>query len=120
MPKKDRSYDIKYVTHEFFSSFQNLDYYQFIRPGSRVGDPVVTDIRLMKYSHAEITFKLDYSTSPFLTFPRRAKSNGSFGIISPLFNEQPKIKKSKYIHLQELKPLLPKDCHSFYDNLSHY
>ena len=55
--KKDRSYDVKYVTHEFFSSFQNLDYYQSIRPGSRVGDPVVTDIRLLKYSHGEITFK---------------------------------------------------------------
>ena len=27
---KDRSYDVKYVTHEFFSCFQNLDYYQSI------------------------------------------------------------------------------------------
>lgn len=39
--------------------------------------------------------------------------------VTPLYTESLKIKEMKYRHLQDLKEFMPKDFHSFYDNLKH-
>ncbi|XP_071384886.1 protein NLRC3-like [Centroberyx affinis] len=39
--------------------------------------------------------------------------------VIPLYTESHKIKEMKYKHLQDLKEVIPKDFHSFYDNLTH-
>ncbi|KAK3731892.1 hypothetical protein RRG08_043227 [Elysia crispata] len=37
----------------------------------------------------------------------------------PLFSSQRQIAAAKFKHLQELKPVIPKDIHGFYDSLPH-
>lgn len=36
---------------------------------------------------------------------------------SQLHTQRIKISKKKWQHLQDLKPLIPADCHNFYDNI---
>lgn len=45
--RKNQPYGVKYLTHEFVKDFASLNYYDSIRPGKRVGDPHVTDIRVL-------------------------------------------------------------------------
>ncbi|KAK6184510.1 hypothetical protein SNE40_006975 [Patella caerulea] len=109
------------VSHEFFKDFSKLQYYSSIRPGTKVGDPVVTDLRVIKYRpDGLIEYKLNYGDD-FSGMPRRAK----IGEPTPqdqvpnLHTDSLPIKKKKFEHLQQLKFVIPKDYHSFYDNLPH-
>ena len=61
--KKQQPYNVKYLSYDFFKSYSNLCYYQTIRPGHKVGDPVVTDIRQILYKNGSIKYKLDYKVS---------------------------------------------------------
>jgi hypothetical protein len=70
-------YKVKYVDHSFFKDFSQLKYYTTIRPGNRVGTPVVTDIRNLKYTaEGTIMYKLNYSDKEYteLRKPRNFKS----------------------------------------------
>ncbi|KAK6175213.1 hypothetical protein SNE40_013721 [Patella caerulea] len=117
-----RPYNVKYIAHDFFNDYKILNYYSSIRPGKKVGDPVVNDIRVLKYNPGKdgrIEFKLHYSDE-FQELPRRffVKSPGGEEV-GKAYTVPLKIKASKYNHLQELKSVIPKDYHSFYDNLLH-
>lgn len=106
-------------TKVFFKDFSEINFYSSIRPGNRVGDPVVTDIRVLMYTPSgEIKYKLHYGDEP-LDLPRRSR-NSSVGnrTISPLYMCPCPIKASKFRHLQELKDVIPRDFHQFYDALS--
>ncbi|KAK6179572.1 hypothetical protein SNE40_011899 [Patella caerulea] len=114
-------YEVEFLTHEVFKEYSKLKYYNSIRPGTRTGEPVVTDLRVIRYNpDGVIEYKLNYGDE-FSPLPRRAK----IGEPSPLdevpqLHEDPlPIKKKKYGHLQELKVVIPKDYHTFYDNLPH-
>lgn len=111
-------YMVEYLKHDFFKTYTNLTYYSTIRPGHKVGDQVVTDIRQLRYKDGSLEYKLDYSESDFLPLPQRCRENT--GSIRRKYAEPPKIKKSKYDDLQALKAVLPQDCHAFYDGLPHY
>ncbi|WAR29717.1 hypothetical protein MAR_003285 [Mya arenaria] len=98
----------------------HLSYYSTIRPGTKVGDPVVTNIRLLQYNtNGEIQFKLLFHDE-FSNLPRRARR-------SDVVNQDPTplhcgplaIKRSKFQHLMELKSVVPADYHPFFDNLNH-
>ena len=115
--RKTRPYDVKYLSHDFFKSYGDLQYYSSVRPGNKAGDPVVTDIRQLQYKNGEIRYKLDYSNGDFIALPRRVRENR--GIVKEKYKEKQKIKKTKYDHLQELKRVIPRDYHSFYDSLVH-
>ena len=39
--------------------------------------------------------------------------------VTPLHTGRQMIKETKYKHLQELKTVIPKDFHTFYDHLQH-
>ena len=67
-------YDVKYLTHHFCRNYGELKYLTSIRPGVRVGDPVVTDIRVLRYStEGEIQYKFIF-TDDFQDFPRKSKA----------------------------------------------
>lgn len=111
-------YKVEYLKHDFFKTYSDLTYYSTIRPGHKVGDPVVTDIRQLRYKDGSLEYKFDYCESDFLPLPQRCKENT--GSVRRKYAETPKIKKSKYDDLQALKAVLPQDCHAFYDGLPHY
>lgn len=43
-------YKVEYLGHEFFKDFSKLKRLSSIHPGFKVGDPVVTDLRCLKYN----------------------------------------------------------------------
>ncbi|KAL4706868.1 hypothetical protein ACJJTC_010102 [Scirpophaga incertulas] len=62
----------------------------------------------------ELTHKDDYNI-----LPKRAKNRKRPDPRSKLYNNHQKLNEAKWKHLQELKSVIPPDCHSFYDTLLH-
>lgn len=118
--RPSQPYIVHYVDHSFFKKYSDLSYYTSIRPGTKVGDPVVTDLRVIHYSaNGEVTYKLMFSDD-FSEFPRRAKNSEAQREEPFKLHDKPlAIKKSKFEHLMALKHVMPSDYHAFYDNLSH-
>ena len=112
-------YTVKHVDHTFFTDFSNVKMYSSIRPGTRVGDQVVTDLRVIRYSSTGIiTYATNY-IDELQELPRKAKVQNRSRETSPLFNGKQRIKDSKFKHLMDLKAVIPRDYHSFYDELAH-
>lgn len=111
-------YTIKYLDFRFFCKYSSLQFYSSIRPGCTIGDPVVADIRCLLYSPDKtISYKLSFNGDwELLRHGTNLSVEESFEI-SALYNEPLKIKKNKYNHLQSMKPLIPSDYHSFYNEL---
>lgn len=92
--------------------------YQSIRPGRKAGDPVVVDLRVIEYTkNGIINFKTNFDDD-WNEMPGRPKKIGSINY-SPLRTAPIAIAATKFNHLQQLKEVLPRDCHLFYDNLAH-
>lgn len=114
-------YKVKYIDHSFFRDYSALRFYETIRPSNKVGDPVITDIRSLKYTKdGKIMYKLSH-LDDYMDLPVRRNTTTPTGheLVTRLYTKQLKIKESKYQHLQELKEVIPKDYHLFYDVLSH-
>lgn len=118
--RRNQSYRIHYVDHTFFKNFSDLKFYNSIRPGNKVGDQVVSDLRVIAYTpDGNIQVKLGYKDA-LVDLPRRARNAEQSNALVPRLHDGPlKIKKSKYEHLQALKAVIPADYHAFYDNLQH-
>lgn len=90
-----------------------------IRPGRKAGDRTVTDLRAIRYNYegnlidVKLHFDQDWYALP--QRPKRFKHDVSY---LPLHTNMIAITASKYQHLQELKQVLPADCH-FYDSVPH-
>ncbi|CAG9817749.1 unnamed protein product [Phaedon cochleariae] len=90
-----------------------------IRPGKRVRDPVVVDIRQLKYlPNKEVYFTLDHSEE-WTVMPRRRENQKMEIYKEQLYKTQLPISDDKYKHLQELKSVMEMDHHAFYDVLPH-
>jgi len=65
-------------------------------------------------------FKIQHSAdwTPFSKQQLQRSTSASLAV-TPLYTESLKIREMKYRHLQDLKEVIPKDFHSFYDNLRH-
>lgn len=111
-------YKVEFLKHDFFKTHSDLAYYSTICPGYKVGDPVVTDIRQLRYKERSLEYILDYCESDFLLLPQRCKDSPSS--IRRKHAQTSQIRKSKYDDLQALKSVLPQDCHAFYDGLPHH
>ncbi|CAG9764937.1 unnamed protein product [Ceutorhynchus assimilis] len=116
-----RPYDVKLLEFNFFKNYAETKHlrYTSLRPGKRAYEPVINDIRCIRYTALptpEITVKLSYE-EPYISLPVRPKSIPVIDSYPPLLSAPSKIKKSKWEHLQELKSVLPKDTHAFYDNI---
>ncbi|CAG9765834.1 unnamed protein product [Ceutorhynchus assimilis] len=116
-----RPYDVKLLEFNFFKNYAETKHlrYTSLRPGKRAYEPGINDIRCIRYTALptpEITVKLSYE-EPYISLPVRPKSIPVIDSYPPLLSAPSKIKKSKWEHLQELKSVLPKDTHAFYDNI---
>ena len=117
--RRNMPYEVKYLTHDFFTDYSTVQYYSSIRPGIKKGDPVVTDVRQFQYSpDGTIHYKLRH-TEEWSLLPRTSTAAKPAAVKTPLYQEAPKIKQTKYKHLQELKAVIPRDYHAFYDNLPY-
>ena len=107
------------MTYDFFKNYSSVEVktVKSIRPGTKSGDPVVTNIKELQYhSSGLISYKLDHDHDwrqlPNAYTTSRATPERLH--LHPL-----KIKNQKYLHLQQLKSVIPEQYHSFYDNLPH-
>lgn len=115
--QKKSQYQVKYINHQFFQDYSQIKYYSSIRPGKRVGDSTVNDLRALKYCPAgNIQYKLDFDED-WKSLPQR--NNNITGEIKSLYKNSLAIKGDKYNHLQSLKAVIPSDYHGFYDSLNH-
>lgn len=75
-------------------------------------------IRALTYDDPSgtIYFKTDIKEN-YNVLPQRANKKSEFSNHNLLHPEKIKISKKKWQHLQELKLLLPSDCHYFYVNI---
>lgn len=118
--KNPMPYNVIYLEHTFFKAYSNLKYYSSIRPGKKAGDPVVTDLRALKYNGSDLTIEYKLKmTDAWQCIPQRP---GKFLAEKPvgLYDSAPGIQKDKYDHLQELTKVLKSDYHLFYKNLKYY
>ena len=111
---------MQYLRHDFFKKYSNLQLISSIRPGIRKGDPVVTNLKWIQYKpELSLNIKLNFSDE-FSTLPRRIKIPSDEIVLEPLYHSKIPLQASKFKHLQELKSVLPKDVHSYYDKMPHY
>ena len=110
-------YDVKYVDFNFFGQFEHQPgNFSSIRPGRKVGDPQVTDLRGLVYlPSGQIQFKLRHSDQ-WRYLPVR-NALGKRTTPQKLYKKPLKINADKLKHLQELKDCIPAEYHSFYDSL---
>ena len=66
----------------------------------------------------KIEFKINYEDE-FKVLPQRMKLQRGPCELTQLHREKLKIKKSKFEHLQQLKDVIPRIYHQFYDELPH-
>lgn len=101
-------YDVKSVHYNFKS----------IRPDKKKGDPVVVDIRGLKYTpDGSVLYKLRHNDE-WTTLPQRRATRVRIAIPEKLYSQSSKITESKFKHLQELKSDMDKDYRPFYDSIS--
>jgi len=119
-------YSVVYLDHAFFKDFSRNLVYPSIRPGNKVGDPTVIDIRDLKYSMDNMnSFKTDCDDSYTLLLRSRraarpiASSATSQSAAPVMYKECLPIKSEKFVHLQQLKKVILPDYHYFYDSLKH-
>lgn len=114
-------YGSEYLSFSFFKDYSKKDtmIYESIRPGRVAGDPTVHDIRAIRYKpNGIIETKLDFKMN-YEELPRRPKK-GIFGCEFPnLYSGKRIIPKSKWKDLQDLKFVIPDDCHPYYGTLPH-
>lgn len=117
-------YKVFYLDHFFFRNFSEIKHYASIRPGRKVGDPTVTDIKQLKYEGGVLRYKLRHTENLWQEYNQRTigqkKQHLNSSLLPVLYGERRKIKKEKYEHLQSLKKSLKADYHYFYDNIPHY
>lgn len=111
-------YEVLYLNHSYFVNYscKDLQRYLSIRPGSKTGDPCVTDIRQLNYKpDGTIEYKLNYR-SVWMTLPRNPiLLQETF--FPQLYDSRLKIPKRKYDDLQDLLDVIPQQFHQFYINL---
>ena len=118
--RRDHPYEVKQVDHTFFRDFSKLNYLSSIRPGSSAGHPQVVDLRCLQYlPDGSVSYKISY-TDQWRSLPqRRRKNKADDNTITKMYKAPMRITSTKWQHLQQLKKVLPKDYHHFYDALPH-
>ncbi|KAF2895104.1 hypothetical protein ILUMI_11075 [Ignelater luminosus] len=111
-------YHIKVVDYTFFKNYESVPFnIHSLRPGKKAGEPVATDIRALEYrNNGEILFKLRH-TDTFQFLPQKQQKRTGHVVPELLYYHPIPIAESKWKCLQELKNVIAKDHHTFYDNL---
>lgn len=119
--QQPRPYEVQYLYHDYFKKFSEINFVSSIRPGKKVGDPTVQNIRALKYNpNGSIEYKLRHSDN-FQLLPVRLNKQTPIPVqkLPRLYRGKLKIKREKFDHLQSLKNTLEQDYHNFYDTLEH-
>lgn len=120
--KKPSPYKVIQPDHTFFKDYGIKEYqvYDSIRPGRTAGDDCVVDLRVLKYNpDGTIQYKKNFKDD-LTQLPRRPRNILTLRNSVPLlFSTRVPILESKYLHLQQLKTVIPADCHQFYDSLPY-
>nr|CAH7719284.1 unnamed protein product [Callosobruchus chinensis] len=94
-----------------------------MRPGRTVGDPVVMDIKALKYDNGSIKYKLRHPEEQWIDLPRLIIKPIAYDItisnLTRLHESRLIIKKEKYQHLMALLAGIEREYHDFYINLPH-
>ncbi|XP_031327727.1 uncharacterized protein LOC116158984 [Photinus pyralis] len=120
--KTSTPYKTKMLEYSFFKDYSASKFlrYTSLRPGRKTSDPVINDIKCIRYNpQGTIDIKLDYGQDLFNELPCRPKCMPPIMNYPQLLQGPSKIALDKWNHLQELKLVLPKDTHAFYDNILH-
>ena len=67
-------YKVKVLEFSFFKDFESEGNFKSIRPGNRVGDPTVNDIRAMRYTTNGTEFKLRHVDELAATSPKTSRA----------------------------------------------
>ena len=118
--RKKRNKQVKQVDYTFFRDFSKLNYLSSIRPGSSAGDPQIVDLRCLQYlPDGSVSYKINY-TDQWRPLPqRRRKNKADDNTITKMYKAPMRITSTNWQHLQQMKKVLPKDYHYFYDALPH-
>lgn len=119
--KINKPFDTVYLYHDFFLNYSDAKLIRFlsIRPGRVKNDPTVTQLRSLMYLPCgSVKFKLNLDME-YVDLPARIKSYSCHTEPTQLQNGRLPIQLSKWKHLQELKKIIPKEYHFFYDSLDH-
>lgn len=113
-------YNVKYMKYSDFRDFSQskIHRYPSIRPGSKAGDPQVTEIKQLQYlPDGSMRFKLDHS-SFWTQLPREPRNHfpESFPV---LYKARLPISKRKYQDLMDLLPVITTENHDFYKIIPH-
>lgn len=108
-------YNVSYLHYNDFDQYEaSIN----IRPGTKKGDPVVTDVVAYQFAPTErLSYKLHFPDDWKELQFRRKVSRGK--CVEKLYGGPLPIEKSKYLHLQELKQFIPEDYREFYTSLLH-
>ena len=91
-----------------------------IRPGSSAGDTQIVDLRCLQYlPNCSVSYKINYTDQWRPLSQRRRKNKADDNTITKVYKPPMCITSTKWQHLQQLKKVLPKDYHHFYDALPH-
>lgn len=115
----NKPYIVNYLDHSIFRKFSSTPYLKSIRPGKKSGEATVFDLRCIEYrTNGTIYVKQEFFDE-FEQLRRKIKKPRASDSMPRLYDARIPIPRTKYIHLQELKEVLPQDVHSFYDSLPH-
>ncbi|XP_075155531.1 uncharacterized protein LOC142228881 [Haematobia irritans] len=106
--------------YDFFLDFESIPKrYTSIRPGRSSGDPTFNKLRALGYDNSgSLYYKTDICAE-YEILPQRRATTYKSAQPSPLYSNKIELSKKKWDHLQDLKNLLPKDCHHFYEQLPY-
>lgn len=111
----------KTLTYSFVKNYgeRSTMVYESIRPGKKPSNSNSYSDRAMKYYDGKIQVKLSFDAE-YSDLPQRVKNKCKpLSFFQALHKERLKITKRKYLHLQDLKAVIPQDCHPFYDLIPH-
>uniref|UniRef100_A0A6P7FNF7 Uncharacterized protein LOC114329571 n=1 Tax=Diabrotica virgifera virgifera TaxID=50390 RepID=A0A6P7FNF7_DIAVI len=115
---KPMPYLAKWMNYDEFIDYSDSSKYRF--KSLRAGTNKVVDLRAIKYTPGgEVLYKTNFDQE-WQILPQRMIQVAAPITWNKLNKEPRKISASKFKHLQELKPVIPKDCHAYYDNIPHF
>ena len=112
-----RPYNVEMLKYDFWQNGFQDSYVSSIRPGKKLGDATVHDLRVLQYTESGIKYKVDFEND-LLPLPQRIKSTEPVQL-QKTFDRKLPISERKFNDLQSLKHVIPSDMHLFYDNLPH-
>ena len=112
-----KPYHARPMSYHEFKKMKNVSL-QSIRPGKRVGDPTVHDLRGLQYlPDGVIEHKLSFSPDTEWKRLEQKVSNANEVKWREMFPNRIPITKRKFDDLQAMKHVIPPIYHDFFDNL---